>query len=58
MKKTELEKLKQISDILDNFLEDTDPDTAGLTDEEIQIEEPIFWCTKTINGILRKHNLI
>jgi len=45
-------KLVQIHGALDRALGDTDPDTYGLTDEEVREEEPVFWAAKEIAGLI------
>lgn len=44
--------LKAVFDVLDDQLGDTDPITAGLPDEEIRYEFPLFWCAKKVNSLI------
>lgn len=47
-------KLLAIFNTLDAALGDTDVDVTGMTQQEIQEEEPVFWCAKEIAKILGK----
>jgi hypothetical protein len=47
-------KLLEIFNVLDTEIGDTDPDFSGMSQAEIQEEEPIFWCAKEISKLLGK----
>jgi len=48
-------KLLAIFNTLDAALGDTDVDVTGMTQQEIQEEEPVFWCAKEIAKLLGKN---
>jgi len=53
---TIIKRLKKVGITLDNYLGDTDPDTLGMTDEEIREEEPIFWACMEIFSLINQIN--
>ena len=47
------EKLAEIISVLDNVLGDTDPNLPeDMTDDEIRIEEPLFWAVRELNALV------
>lgn len=44
--------LVRIHDALDCAMGDTDPETQGMTDDEIRSEEPILWAAKEVAGLI------
>ena len=48
-------KLREIFSALDAYLGDTDPDfPEDATDDEIRIEEPVFWAAKELSVYLKR----
>jgi hypothetical protein len=52
---TKVKILKEVSEILDNLLGDTEPFIDPEWDDEtIKDEEPLFWCTRELNKYIDK----
>jgi hypothetical protein len=48
------ETLRKIFNALDTSLGDTDPDfPEDITDDEIMMEEPVFWAAKELSKYIR-----
>lgn len=46
-------RIKEVANVLDNYLGDTDPDfPEDITNNEIKEEEPIFWACRELFSLL------
>ena len=51
------QRLEQVFDVLDGLVGDFDPEIPDdWTDEDVMIEEPLFWCCREVNRVLYPEN--
>lgn len=47
-------QLREIFDVLDDVLGDTDPFLRdNMQDADIKSEEPVFWCARKVNEVIQ-----